>query len=429
MINDIKNVIDNRTPIVWLETKEYFRAESIIERVKDEHTDLYLWDVVRGITPDNFSTESPIEVLNEVENSILILYDFHEQLPNVESWRELINTIPRSKTENNMVIIISPKVEIPMEIQHYVSLIKLPLPNIEELGDVGFKGKFTKTKEQINIIEEGLGLTQYEFINALNSKDGVFKAKKQIIEKSGTLKIYNSTKPLSELYGMDTMSHFVKKMVSSGNGKGILILGVPGAGKSEFAKRLGFETDRITINMDFGSMMGSYVGETETNTREAFDTVDAISKSIVFIDEIEKGLSGASNDGVAKRQGGQFLKWMQDKNSDTYIVATANDINSLPPEYLRSGRWDAIFFLDVPDKGNRAKILDLYKTQYNLSDKLDMGDFQYTGAEIETLCRLSSNLDISLKEATKYINPVTEANKDSMNHLRKVAKTKATNAV
>jgi SpoVK/Ycf46/Vps4 family AAA+-type ATPase len=177
-------------------------------------------------------------------------------------------------------------------------------------------------------------------------------------------------------------------------------------------------------------MMGKYVGETEQLTKAAFDTINTISESIVFIDEVEKGLSGVTTDssGVSIRQGGNFLKWMQDKSSDTYVIATANNIEALPSEYLRAGRWDAIFFIDMPDKSTKEKILELYKNKYNITDTIDVGKLPYTGAEIEVLCRLASTLSVSLVEASKFVCPISITNKQQIDKLRNFAKTRAVNA-
>ncbi|WP_297419763.1 AAA family ATPase [Clostridium sp.] len=440
----LENLIKSGNPLIWLETKEYIRAERIIEKIAlDIDKSLFLYDVDKKIYSlnDDVSANNPLEFINEQDNSILIIKDLHTDIKEVKNWRALANTIPNSTQNNNSIIIISPIVDIPVEISHYISLTKLSLPTREELlellCDIATDNKINLTDEESKIIANtGIGLTEYEFKNAIYSsivcnknisQESIFEIKKQLVEKNESIKIYNSNKGFDSLCGMDNMKNFAKSMVKSGNGRGILILGVSGCGKTEFAKRLGFETNRITISLDFGALMGSYVGETEYNTREAFNIIEAMNQSIVFIDEIEKSLSGTSNsnDSVSKRQGGQFLKWMQDHDSDSYVVATANNIADLPSEYLRSGRWDAIFFVDMPSIEVKQQILELYKKKYNLDSEIEIDKLNYTGAEIETLCRLASSLNITLEEAKNFVCPISETNKEDIENLKKFAKKRA----
>jgi len=413
----LKRLIENNTAIIFLETKEYHRANKLIKEIAGNNNKaVFLWDSVDKLNP-NEGEENPLIFIREQYNTILVMGDIYKDIDNIETMRSLINTLPTSLAQCNTIIVISPTANVPSDISPYVTLHKLPLPTKEDFMEI--------TTE--SIAEAGLGLTQYEFKEALNAgENNMFEVKKQIIEKNSSLRVYDSTDNFDTLCGMDTMKNFVKKMVLSGKGKGVLILGIPGGGKSEFAKRLGNETKRITVNLDFGNMMGSYVGQTEQNTSDAFNVINSINQSIVFIDEIEKGLAGVSEGGgVSKRQGGQFLKWMQDKNSDTYVVATANDINSLPSEYLRSGRWDGIFFIDMPDTETKQAILNIYKNKYNILDDINVVNLSYTGAEIETLCRLASNLEISLEEAQEYVCPIINTNQKSIKHLRDFAKTRA----
>lgn len=440
----INNLIASGNPLIWIDSKEYERCETIIEDIaKENNKTVFIWDINKNVysNAEDISADNPLEFLKEQNNSILIMKDVHTDIKEVKNWRGIANCISNNILKGNSIIILSPVVTIPLEISHYVTLTKLELPNlkelIEELIAVLDDNKIKKSQSEVNsIAETGLGLTLYEFKTALYtsisystniSQDVIFEIKKQLIEKNGSIQVYNSTNGFDSLCGLDNMKQFVKKMVLSGEGKGILILGVPGGGKTEFAKRLGCETNRITISLDFGSLMGSYVGETEMKTKEAFSVIDSMNKSIVFIDEIEKGLSGTSagRDSVSKRQGGQFLKWMQDKKSDSYVVATANDITSLPSEYLRSGRWDAIFFVDMPTLEIKNKILDIYRTKYNIDSELDMSKLNYTGAEIESLCRIASNLGVTLEESEKYVCPIYNTSKESIENLRKFSKERA----
>jgi hypothetical protein len=423
----LEQLIKSATPVIWLETKEYFKAEERINTLAERHNKRCIhWDVDDRDCSSYMEHNNPFEAVIDT-NLVLCLYDFDKLITDVKNWRQLINSIPICIKNGNIIIIVSPIVNIPIEISHYITLCKMELPNQSELESIAREQGIKNYKA---LAHSGLGMTEFEFKSAIAADLDLFNTKKQIVEKNKALTVYNSTENIDELYGVDVMKNFVLKMIASGNGKGILILGVPGSGKSEFAKRLGAATNRLTINLDFGSMMGKYVGETEQLTKAAFDTINTISESIVFIDEVEKGLSGVTTDssGVSIRQGGNFLKWMQDKSSDTYVIATANNIEALPSEYLRAGRWDAIFFIDMPDKSTKEKILELYKNKYNITDTIDVGKLPYTGAEIEVLCRLASTLSVSLVEASKFVCPISITNKQQIDKLRNFAKTRAVNA-
>lgn len=440
---DIKNIITGNSPLIWIETKEYERCERLIK----EHSqkDIFIWDIDNGIysnETDEYIDSTPFDFINDCSNTILIMKDLHCDISEVKNWRGLVNKLSGCLNNDNNIIIVSPILKIPSEISHYFLTTRLPLPNYQELEIIIkaiAKEHKIKDLDLETMINLGLGLTEFEFKNAIwNSinissnieSEYIMEFKKEIVKKSGVLELHNPKSGFDSLCGMKTMKDFAKNMICSGKGKGILILGVPGGGKTAFAKALGWETNRLTVSVDFGALMGSYVGETEQKTKEAFNIIDGLQKSIVFIDEIEKGLSGASSssDSVSKRQGGQFLKWLQDHESDSYVVATANDISSLPSEYLRAGRWDAIFFVDMPTKETKRQVLEFYKKKFNISEDIDIENEDYTGAEIESLCRLSSSLGVKLDEASKYICPISKTNKESLEILRGRAALIAVNA-
>jgi len=175
--------------------------------------------------------------------------------------------------------------------------------------------------------------------------------------------------------------------------RGILTLGVPGTGKSAFAKSLGNETGRPTLILDVGSLMGSLVGQTEQNIRQAQKIADAMAPCVLTIDEVEKSLSGVASSGqtdsgVSARLFGTFLTWLNDHESDVYVICTCNDISKLPPEFSRSERFDGIFFLDLPGTAQKARIWEIWLRAFELDAEQPKPQAQgWTGAEIRSCCR------------------------------------------
>ena len=442
-------------PILWVDTIEYQRAiDNLTIAAKKVNHNSYKWDIQTGITDlqtnKNEKSESdpnqPLNYLKNKKNSIMFLQDFHLYLKSPDVWRKVLNDIDNLKMEANAIVIISPVVDIPAEINRYVTVIDFNLPSREELDVIinsvcaDMEVNEPNEIEKNEIINCGLGLTSFEFENSLylavstkqSMNETVQTQKEQLIRKNATLSITQSNGGFEELAGLDNLKSFAKKMASARGkkrGRGVLLLGVPGGGKSEFAKRLGKETGRMTIGLDFGNLMGGMVGETEQKTRDALKVIDAMEPCILFIDEIEKGLAGTSghngDSGTSKRQGGMFLKWLNDHDSDVYVVATSNSISDLPPEFLRAERWDAIFFVDLPNEEEQKAIMNIYKTEYKIVEEKTPDITNWTGAEIKSLCRLANSMEISLEEASQYICPIFKTMNEKITALREFAKNRA----
>lgn len=206
--------------------------------------------------------------------------------------------------------------------------------------------------------------------------------------------------------------------------RGVLLLSPPGCGKSQFAKSLGNETGRPTLVLDVGTLFGSLVGQTESNVRQALRLLDAMAPCVAFLDEIDKGFSGVASSGqtdsgVGARLFGSFLCWLNDHTSDVFVVATCNDIAKLPPEFSRAQRFDGIFFLDLPGTRKKEIIWQLYLAKFGLDTGQHLPSSRdWTGAEIESCCRLAALLDISLIEAAQHIVPVAVTAGEAVERLR-----------
>jgi SpoVK/Ycf46/Vps4 family AAA+-type ATPase len=197
---------------------------------------------------------------------------------------------------------------------------------------------------------------------------------------------------------------------------------VPGTGKSAFAKALGNETGRPTLLLDIGALLGSLVGQSEQNIRQALRIIDAMAPCVAFVDELEKALGGIGSNGdsgVSTRLFGTLLTWLSDHTSDVFFVGTSNDISKLPPEFARAERFDGVFFLDLPTTSEKDVIWSLYRRQYEVSEsQARPDDTNWTGAEIKSCCRLSALLDVPLTQAAHHVVPVAVTAAEQVERLR-----------
>lgn len=457
--------ISSSAPIVYVQTQE-------VERTVDEYANLiktkflnnakkeiYCWDMVSGLfnplLPNHEGNEGaedlfyPLNYMGEQikkdRSTVIFLKDYNYfcfgENSNLFIIRTMANMVEAMKNVGCTFVIVSPEVHVHPIIEKYTSVLKFELPSQKEIIET--INNFCKNNDLSDVAPDNIetianyatGLTLFEvesavaFSLALTGKideHTIYSRKEQMIRNNSALSVYKSDEGFESIAGLDNLKKFVSKQVGKKGAKGVLLLGVPGGGKSKFARTVGKETGRLTIQMDIGRMMGSLVGETEKNTSQALNVIDAMSPCVLFVDEIEKGLAGVSghngDSGTSQRQGGKILQWLSDHDSDVYVIATANDISKLPPEYLRAGRWDAIFFVDLPEEEERKAIFEIYKNKYNLQEEFPSFTSNWTGAEIEKLCQLSDSLECSLEEAHEYICPIYNTMKEKIDSLRAFSK-------
>ena len=470
----LHNYLSAGSPIIWLKTGDYNHAVEAVKEavnlaayhVTDRNGNdraicksIKYWSVANGLSENSREKLSPqaqpaIQPLiamqdelaqNKGTSLVYVLFDYHKFIEQPHIWRALISLRDKMSSTNSNIVIVSPDVKIPMELENYVTVLTDPLPDANELRVLAEKVFKVNDIDTTNldfdaVIRYALGLERTVFINSLyllissapvttQNACVILKAQKEnLLAQTELLRPLESDRDFSSLVGLDIMKNFTKRMIAGGQGRGILILGVPGAGKTAFCSCLGKETGRPVLQMDFSRLMGGIVGETESKTAKALEMVDAMQPAILFVDEIEKGLAGTSggngDSGTSKRQGGQFLRWLSDHKSDIYIVATANDISALPSEFLRAERWDTIFFVDVPDEAQGTAMFEMYRNIYGLQadNSCSYADIKdWTGAEIKSLCRIASGTGITLKQATSMIVPMCRVARDRLEALREHA--------
>ena len=400
----------------------------------------------------------------------------------------------RKKGYVSNCIIIAPTFEITTDLQKEVTLIDFPLPSREEVKAIisvfldqyrSVQGVTIDVNNELldKFVDASIGLTKLEIDNCLaralvsnrridaSDLKGILAEKKQIIRKTGILEYIDSQLNLNDVGGLQTLkkwlelrSHcFGDEAMRFGvkPPKGVLLTGIPGCGKSLTAKCVATAWNMPLLRLDMGKIFQGVVGSSESNIRLALKTAEAISPSILWIDEIEKGLSGASggggDGGTSVRVFGTLLTWMQEKTSPVFVFATANNINGLPPELLRKGRFDEIFFVDFPSSEERKKILEIHisklgrnKSDFDLNRLAELsGESQFgkdvvlAGAELEAwvsdaLIQAFSrridgeqNADLSMKDfetTIKRVVPMGQMRKDEFLKIREWANENAVSA-
>jgi hypothetical protein len=441
---------------LWVQTLEPHDAlTEIAATCHEQGWRLASWNIETGLSvagEDNAATDggdplTAIRSLNTLATptgtAVLVLENFHRFTQSAEIVQALARQIEAGKQNRTIIMVLSPVINIPIEIEKSFVVLEHELPRREQLeailrGIATEPGELPEDSGLQAVLDAASGLTRVEAENAFSlslvrneriTADDVWELKVQTLKKSGLLTLHRGMGDFSSLGGLSALKAFCKRALlhpSRDNplkrARGVLLLSPAGCGKSQFCKILGSEVGRPVITVDIGSLMGSLVGQSEERTRQALATVDAMAPCVVHLDEVEKAFAGvgsSGDSGVASRMFGTFLSWLNDRESDTFVVCTSNDISKLPPEFGRSERFDGVFFLDLPDRNEKDAIWSIYRAMFEIdaSDRLPT-DTDWTGAEIKACCRLSALLDIPLVQAAQNVVPVAVTAAESVQRLR-----------
>jgi len=429
----IEILIRARYPLIYVVSFEEGRVGKRLKDIADERKkQVFNWTITNGLElPDgSFITElkDPIKVLEYINqseaNALFVLHDYHHYLNDpvvVRKQRDLARAL---KMTRKNIIFLSPVLKVPTELEKEVAVIDYNLPGKPELREIikritGSLGD-TKNLEILQsqdklekIVEAALGLTAEEaenvFAKSLVEKGQfditiVLSEKEQIIRKSGVLEYYHVNEKMQEVGGLEELKNWLEKRGKAFTSKarefglpeprGILLLGIPGCGKSLTAKAIAGMWQLPLLKLDVGKVFSSYVGSSEENVRRAIQTAESIAPCILWLDEMEKGFSGIGSSGMTDggttaRVFGTFLTWLQEKTSAVFVVATSNNVSQLPPELLRKGRFDEIFYVDLPSKEERKEIarihLEKRKREHSNYDieKISRETHGFSGSEIE----------------------------------------------
>ncbi|HEV3146959.1 MAG TPA: AAA family ATPase, partial [Gemmataceae bacterium] len=450
---------------LWVHTLEPDEAErELIEHAHAQDWKLAIWDVASGLrlsNPGNGHAEAgagdPLAALRALPalaepegTAILVLHNFHRFLNSPEVVQTVFRQLVAGKQQRTFIIVLAPIVQIPVELEKLFVVIEHALPDREQLERIAREvtsdqpDDFPQAEQLQRVLDAAAGLTRYEAEGAfalslarhnLIRPEAIWELKAQALKKNNLLTLHRGNERFDSLGGFSNLKDFCRAALQPGKKtkpRGVLLLGVPGTGKSAFAKSLGNETGRPTLLLDLGALYGSLVGATEANVRQALRIADAMSPGILFVDELEKGLAGVGgqgDSGVSTRLFGTILSWLSDHTSDVFFIGTCNDISKLPPEFSRAERLDGVFFLDLPGQSEKDFIWKMYRTQFEIPDRQARpNDSNWTGAEIRSCCRLSALLDVSLQEAAQHVVPVAVTAVDQVENLRTWASGRCLNA-
>ena len=445
---------------IWIESHEHQDAlADLAQLCRQEGWRLASWDINQGLQLAGETAESggsdplaAIKALNGLitpeGTAILVLQNFHRFIQSTEIMQALAQQILTGKQNRTFIVVLSPVVSIPTELENLFVVLEHELPDRRQLAEIARgiatePGELPEDAELQTVLDAASGLSRFEAEGAFSlslvrqgriAPQAIWELKTQTLKKSGLLTLHRGEECFESLGGLTALKAFTKRALrppernkTQLRPRGVLLLSPPGCGKSQFCKTLGNEVSRPVLILDVGSLLGSLVGESEKRTRQALQIVDAMAPCVLMIDEIEKafagvGSSGQSDSGVSARMFGSFLSWLNDHTSDVFVVATSNDVTKLPPEFGRSERFDGIFFLDLPGREQKDQIWDQYIGLFGLSpDQERPEDTDWTGAEIRSCCRLAGLLDVPLIEARQNVVPIAVTAAESIDRLRKWA--------
>ncbi len=435
MQEELNILIQAQYPLIYLVTSEEERAEQAIADIAQLKPlrRLFLWTVTHGVIEygqprhvtqhNTVSPEAAIEwVVRQREPGIFVFKDLHPfySAPVVRWLRDAIASF---KGTQKTIVLMSPVQEVPIELEKEVVVLDYPLPDLAELNQVlsrqldQVRTRRITTEAREKLLKAALGLTRDEAekvyrkaqvtANRLTEAevDIVLSEKKQLIRRNGILEYVEEDETIDSVGGLDELKRWLHQRSNAFSErareyglpqpKGMLILGVPGCGKSLIAKTTSRLWGLPLLRLDMGRVYdGSMVGRSEANLRNALKTAESISPVILFIDEMDKAFAGSagsadSDGGTSSRIFGSFLTWMQEKTSPVFVMATANRVERLPGEFLRKGRFDEIFFVDLPNAEERREIFRIHLSKrrrdvarFDLEQLANVSE-GFSGAEIE----------------------------------------------
>jgi SpoVK/Ycf46/Vps4 family AAA+-type ATPase len=477
---EFKLLLKSRYPILYVPTTEEERLEYTIKvAIKDSISNrgVYTWDFIDGYTgnpnDNGFGSRNPLQALDLIEkltsenSAIFLLKDFHLFLNDISVSRKLKNLVRAMRNNNKTIVIVAPEIVIPDSLKELITILEFKLPQPLEI-----RKELIRVQESLgHILPEnsldilvrscqGLSLDRirkvlskiiatYKEVN-IESLDIIFTEKKQIISQTKILEFCTVTEKMSDIGGLENLKKWLQKRAGALSQRaelyglpcprGLFLVGVQGTGKSLTAKAIANEWGLPLLRLDVGKLFGGIIGESESKMRQMIQLSEAISPCILWIDEIDKAFAGSDSkgdSGTTNRVLATFITWLSEKKSPVFVVATANNINSLPSEIIRKGRFDEIFFIGLPNFKERKLIFKVHLSRirpkswdsYDLSVLSEMTK-KFSGAEIEEVIieamhtAFSENREFTFNDVLDAINqfvPLAYTNQEKIDYLEEWA--------
>jgi SpoVK/Ycf46/Vps4 family AAA+-type ATPase len=486
--DEIEVLVRAKYPLIYIVSPEEARVEREVKQIAMRRGRKFVtWSITEGFIGsegDNFTdSKDPLKALEEIlkfeSQAFFIMRDYHPFLKDptiVRRLRDLARELKFKRHGGKHVVMLSPLLKIPQEMEKEVAVIDFGLPAREEIAHCVKSllnslppDRAKRVREDPafgeRVVEAALGLTLEEAENTFSKSiiktgdfdlDAILEEKKNIIRKSGILDYFQSDDRFADVGGLTVLKEWLTKRQAAFTTeardfglplpKGIMLIGIPGCGKSLTAKAVGALWKMPLLRLDVGKVFGGLVGASEENIRKAISTAEAVAPSILWLDELEKGFSGvgsgqSGDSGTSARVFGTFITWLQEKTAPVFVIATANNVASLPPELMRKGRFDEIFFADLPDPLEREQIFRIHIAKKGREPKtfdiarLVAATQGFSGSEIEQ-CVISALYDAfdddmaplttdRIVTAAQEIIPLSYTMKEGIDRLREWAKTRA----
>jgi SpoVK/Ycf46/Vps4 family AAA+-type ATPase len=476
---DLALLIRARYSLIYIPTIEEERVEKSIEQVAKqlENRPVYIWDFVDGYqgNPNDrgFGKRNPLQALEFIdklapnEPGIFILRDYHRFLEDVSVARKLRNLGRKFKAEPKNLIILAPQISIPNDLSEAITILEFPLPNateirseIEKLLQATQQNLASPSLDDLVRASQGLSLDRVRRVlgraiaehQSIEPADveSILEEKRQTIRQTQILDFYPTSAQMEDIGGLDNLKEWLVRRGGSFSEKarqyglphprGLLLVGIQGTGKSLTAKAIAHHWHLPLLRLDVGRLFAGLVGESESRTRQMIQLAEALSPCILWIDEIDKafgGLDSKGDAGTTSRVFSTVVTWLAEKTSAVFVVATANNVQALPPEILRKGRFDEIFFVGLPSQSERRSIFAVHLQKvraqnlrdYDL-DRLAAETPSFSGAEIEQILveamhiGFSQNRDFTtndILEAASQTIPLAVTAQEQINALQEWA--------
>jgi hypothetical protein len=469
-------VLRARYPIIYISTLEEERAETAIAFCAQQQGNrpVYTWDFVDGYqgNPNDagFGRRNPLQALESIDKlkpdaaAVIILRDFQRFLEDVAIARKLRNLSQKLKAQPKNIVIIASQIEIPSDLSEIITVLEFPLPTpseirqeIEKILAASSQVIGSKVVDELVRSCQGLSIERIRRVLAKaianhgeirpEDVDLVLEEKRQTIRQTQILDFYPATDKISDIGGLDNLKDWLLRRGGAFSERarqyglpyprGLLLVGIQGTGKSLTAKAIAHHWHLPLLRLDVGRLFAGLVGESESRTRQMIQVAEALAPCILWIDEIDKAFAGIESRGDAgttSRVFGTFITWLAEKTSPVFVVASANNVQSLPPEMLRKGRFDEIFFVGLPAQEERRAIFGVHLSKlrpHNLKnfdlDRLAYETPDFSGAEIEQILieamhiGFSQNRDFATEdvlEAASQLIPLARTAQEQIQFLQ-----------